>query len=210
MTDTTEFIEDFLQHEYDPVKAHEYYMRTRKLKGRASATEKAGAKAYEQHQTADAQKKLNADIKGKPVVLSKTRRIGAAEQKLIRARSLAMRVKDPQVKADMLARVRTAEAKLRKVKGTIDLIDPKKATAAKDATKDHPKSKVQYNGKPLRKLGTRMEEDETPEVSPGGAKLKDYDGKGLGKATYSDGSVYDAKTGWRKPAAPKKKSRIHL
>ncbi len=30
-----EFIDDFLQHEYDPVKAREYYLRTRKLKGRA-------------------------------------------------------------------------------------------------------------------------------------------------------------------------------
>lgn len=34
MTDVDEFLEEVLQHEYDPVKAREYYLRTRKLKGR--------------------------------------------------------------------------------------------------------------------------------------------------------------------------------
>lgn len=197
MTDANTFVENFLKHDYDPVKAHAYYLRTRELKGRASAAEKAGAKSYQQHQVGDAQKKLNADLKkAGPVKLSKVRRIGAAEQKLIRARSLAMRVKDPQVRADMIARVSAAEKKLRKIKGTIDLIHPKKAV---NKAKVNPRSKVQYNGKPLKKLGTRMEEDETPEVSPTGAKLKDYNGTGLGKGTYADGYVYDAAVGWKKP-----------
>lgn len=37
MTEVDEFIGDFLEHkaEYDPRKAHEYYMRTRKLKGKS-------------------------------------------------------------------------------------------------------------------------------------------------------------------------------
>lgn len=41
MSDTgREFVENFLMHrEYDPVKAHEYYMRTRKLKGRKRAAQ---------------------------------------------------------------------------------------------------------------------------------------------------------------------------
>lgn len=34
MTDADEFIENFLAHDYDPRKAHEYYIRTRKLVGR--------------------------------------------------------------------------------------------------------------------------------------------------------------------------------
>lgn len=34
MDDTVVFIEDYLAHVYDPVKAHEYYERTKKLKGR--------------------------------------------------------------------------------------------------------------------------------------------------------------------------------
>ncbi len=35
MRDVNTFLEDYLQHaEYDPVKAREYYLRTRKLKGR--------------------------------------------------------------------------------------------------------------------------------------------------------------------------------
>jgi len=40
MLSTDEFIKDFLQHveiiPYDPVKAHDYYLRTRHLKGRAT------------------------------------------------------------------------------------------------------------------------------------------------------------------------------
>lgn len=42
MIDVEEFIENVLQHktEYDPVEAHEYYMRTRKLKGRKPAQKK--------------------------------------------------------------------------------------------------------------------------------------------------------------------------
>lgn len=51
--DVDEFLGDILQHEYDPVKAREYYLRTRKLKGRERkilqedeipATSKTGAK----------------------------------------------------------------------------------------------------------------------------------------------------------------------
>jgi len=34
MRTVDEFLTDVLQHEYDPVKAREYYLRTRKLKGR--------------------------------------------------------------------------------------------------------------------------------------------------------------------------------
>lgn len=101
MTDTNEFIENFLAHDYDPVKAREYYLRTRKLKGR------------------------------------------------------------------------------------------------KPGTAINPRSKVGYNGKPLKPIGKRMEEDETPDVSPSGAKLTDYDGGGLGKAWYADGTVYDARVGWK-------------
>lgn len=34
----SEFIENVLQHEYDPQKAHEYYLRTRELKGRTPSS----------------------------------------------------------------------------------------------------------------------------------------------------------------------------
>lgn len=49
----------------------------------------------------------------------------------------------------------------------------------------------------LGKKPKRIEEDEVPERSPSGAKIVDYDGKGSGKAYYSDGSVYDG-NGWHK------------
>lgn len=38
MIDVDEFIEDFLEHAYNPAKRREYYLRTRKLKGRKSAS----------------------------------------------------------------------------------------------------------------------------------------------------------------------------
>lgn len=48
MTDVDEFIDNFLEHAfYDPRKAHEYYMRTRKLVGQnAKSAKKAVGKAY--------------------------------------------------------------------------------------------------------------------------------------------------------------------
>lgn len=96
MTEAAKFVEEFLAHrEYDAAKAHDYYMRTRELKGRKAATE------------------------------------------------------------------------------------------------------VKPKGKPKR-----IEEDEVPEKSPSGAKIVDYDGKGSGKATYSDGSYYDG-NGWHMENAKK-------
>lgn len=49
----------------------------------------------------------------------------------------------------------------------------------------------------------RINEDEVPEKSPTGAKLVDFDGKNGGRATYSDGSVYDG-NGWNATGASPK------
>lgn len=103
--------DDFLAHVYDPVKAREYYLRTRKLKGRGDGTTE-----YEKKNVSDAQTKLNSDLKKSTVKMNPKRRIDAAEQKLIRAKSLAERIKDPTVKADMLARIAAMEKKLHVVK----------------------------------------------------------------------------------------------
>lgn len=67
----------------------------------------------------------------------------------------------------------------------------------KASGKEHPQSKVSYSGKPVVvKPGKRIEEDETPNASPNGAKLVNYDGSGLGTATYEDGSVFTS-SGWK-------------
>lgn len=203
------FLEDFLEHKYDPIKAREYYLRTRKLKGRATAKDRAKAKEYVTRTTADAQSKLSADVKKNGVKKNPARRIGAAEQKLIRARSLAERIKDPVLKAEMLAKISAAEKKVGAVKAKQPKTAPK-APAKKASTKVAsvaPGSKVAYNGKPVKiKPGARMEEDETPNTSPSGAKLKDFDGKGLGKAVYADGSVFTS-SGWQTPRkAPAQKA----
>lgn len=44
MLTVEEFLEDFLAHDYDPIKAHQYYLRTRELKGRDQAADDAPAK----------------------------------------------------------------------------------------------------------------------------------------------------------------------
>lgn len=117
MTNVIEFVDNFLEHEYDPVKARQYYLRTRKLKGRAGVAKDANAKAYETGVVDAAQKQLSSDLKKNPKVKTNTkRRIDAAEQKLIRAKSLAQRVKDPVVRADMFAQIAATEKKLKSVK----------------------------------------------------------------------------------------------
>lgn len=119
MTDVSEFIEGVLEHRgaYDPVAAREYYLRTRKLKGKEAGGTDGPATEYEKRQIGSAQKQLNADLKKNPKVkMNRKRRIGAAEQKLIRAKSLANRIKDPMVKRDALARLASADKKLKNIK----------------------------------------------------------------------------------------------
>lgn len=118
MMDIDRFVDDFLQHRstYDPVKAREYYLRTRKLKGKASKADQEKAAEYEDYQKTDAELRVNKGLAGKKVVLNKKRRIGAAEQKLIRAKSIAKQIKDPLVRADALKKVASAEKKLNSVK----------------------------------------------------------------------------------------------
>jgi chromosome segregation ATPase len=41
--DAQEFIDKQLQHAYDPLKSHDYYLRTRKLKGRKKGSERPAA-----------------------------------------------------------------------------------------------------------------------------------------------------------------------
>ncbi len=108
MTDVGEFVENFLQHEYDPVKAREYYLRTRELKGR-------------QKKASDVVVSKLAPVKALPgvkkVKINPLRRISASEQKLIRAKSLANKVKDPKAKASLLKRLSETEKKLKKAMG---------------------------------------------------------------------------------------------
>lgn len=66
-----------------------------------------------------------------------------------------------------------------------------------------PQSQITYSGKPVQiKPGKKTHEDETPNVSPSGSKLVDFNAgpDGLGKAVYADGSVFTS-SGWKKPAS---------
>lgn len=91
--DPDAFIEYFLSHmrdpqPYDPVKAHEYYLRTRQLKGR-------------QHQ----------------LHVAHLRHLHAVRGRLIRAKKAAMRIKDPKRRAQVLTRIAAAETQIQKVLG---------------------------------------------------------------------------------------------
>lgn len=158
MTTVDKFIEDFLQHEYDPVKAREYYLRTRKLKGRKPAKARpplnedeippntpSGAKLVDfkngvatysdgtqvdntgwvkPKSKAEAQAKVDAaqaqnnsnraknGLEPRSSIKVKGRRIGTAEQRLIRARTLASKIKDPAKRRAMIQKISATQAKL--------------------------------------------------------------------------------------------------
>jgi hypothetical protein len=66
------FIENFLEHKvYDPDKAHEYYMRTRKLKGRKPAASKTPSYTAKHKQMDAALRKLGEGAKNRAKTMSK-------------------------------------------------------------------------------------------------------------------------------------------
>lgn len=86
MTDVEQFIDDFLQHDYDPVKAREYYLRTRKLKGRATKKVKQLAdKAWE------TDKEYDSKVKKAAGALNRDRAQAKAAQNKNRAQARATR-----------------------------------------------------------------------------------------------------------------------
>lgn len=91
MDDVNAFVQDFLAHEgtqlYDPVKAREYYLRTRELKGRTSS---AGLKTKRQKEAfAIAKSGLSEAKKEESKVLGETRN---TETKALREKASAQRI----------------------------------------------------------------------------------------------------------------------
>lgn len=80
---------------------------------------------------ADAAKKQNDAEKAKN--FPRARRIGQAEQKVIRAKTLANKVKDPKAKAALLTRIAAVERKLKAVQNT-----PTKVGSAKPVLRKTP------------------------------------------------------------------------
>jgi hypothetical protein len=179
MTEVEEFIEAFLEHadhsDYDPVKAREYYLRTRKLKGRKAAAPAAPKKVdrrstvdyygkplpklgkrFEEDQSPLSSPGGNTTVKtydggphglgratyadgytydaktgwSKPAAkaapkaksstssATKARRVSNAESNLIRARTKANKIKDPQKKQQVLTKLHSMENRLRVIQGT--------------------------------------------------------------------------------------------
>jgi len=100
MTDVGEFIDDFLQHDYDPVKAREYYLRTRKLKGRAVKKVKQLAdKAWETDKEYSAKVNKAAGQLNRDRALAKAarkERLAMQQRRIDQARAKARKVKDPK------------------------------------------------------------------------------------------------------------------
>jgi len=111
MTDANELIEEvLLQHAYDPVKAREYYLRTRQLKGRG-APKKAFSKSVAPSRPPD---KLGRPFGhpdyGADPPAPRDQRLAALDQRLSRFRAALAR--QPERKRKILAR-RLAEAETR-------------------------------------------------------------------------------------------------
>lgn len=126
MSGAREFIQDFLQHEYDPVKAHEYYERTKKLKGRKAAV--AAPASDRQRSGGDAEATLVTSPR-RPNPNSAKQRREAAE-----ARVAALQARLDRLN-DLLAEL------VRQAKARSGVESEKKDTASKDAaSKDKPRS----------------------------------------------------------------------
>ncbi len=160
MKDPDNFVDHYLMHLYDPVKAREYYLRTRELKGREAASVDPKSKVtydggpvvikpgtrMEEDQTplvSPSGAKLvdyvgaglgtakyadgsvftssgwtglpKAPVTSKPITAAKKRKIGAAEQKIIRAKTLAKKIKDPVEKRNRLQEISAAEKRLKAI-----------------------------------------------------------------------------------------------
>lgn len=131
--------EDGLRHEYDPAYARAYYLRTRKLKGRAKATAaakapaKANQKVYRQKLDAFLSKLPmaveGADLKTTEAFVDKMRKMSDTEM-----RAEAARIK--KEKGDMDgAQVATIEALLKNRERTRKRRAAKKPAAKKPAAK---------------------------------------------------------------------------
>lgn len=121
MTVVEEFVEEFLSHEYDPVKAREYYLRTRKLKGRQAAAVKPtldpAITSVEANASAGARRSKAKDL---------VDRVDAAQKKLEKARrKLEDEVKNPVNRGTM----RLAQTKLLDLEPLQKKINQKKKQA---------------------------------------------------------------------------------
>ena len=161
MTNVGEFIEDFLEHEYDPVKARAYYLRTRKLKGRKpgsveSEKRNAAAARSAQIQKLSQQRKKLAESKEK-VTSNKDprevqRRIAQQRKRLAEAKEKATRIKDPVKRNAIERKLAAFEAKLDRVRniknpfGKAKLTGPKNPfEGAKLSRSKNPRPASDYN-----------------------------------------------------------------
>lgn len=126
MTHVDDFIEDFLEHKYDPVKAREYYLRTRKLKGRKTI-DRSGP-VFEQGKGL---------VRSRPASAKAEQRIIEAEKKLQRARAAASKLPAGKRKA-VLRKLVAAQKKLNKLRKSL-VTTKVTVRTAKDFPKAFPK-----------------------------------------------------------------------
>lgn len=118
MTDVGEFIDDFLQHDYDPVKRREYYLRTRKLVGRGvKKAKKVADNAWE------TDKEYNAKVNKAAGALARERaqakaarreRVAMQQRRLDQARAKARKLKDPTKRRKAESKLDSLQRRLKK------------------------------------------------------------------------------------------------
>lgn len=180
MPDVDGFIDDFLQHDYDPVKAREYYLRTRKLKGRkkgitnqvAPPTSPSGSKmlrldpkigaVYEDGsvfgETGWQRGKLNS---------RKTRQI-AAQAKIEELKKIISKL-PPEKRAAVEKKLHAVEKKLHALAPGTKKAAPVKAVANKPVTPHKPVTPRKHIPKktPVAKKTIRKAPPKAPAASPG-------------------------------------------
>lgn len=122
MTDVGEFIDDILQHDYDPVKAREYYLRTRKLKGRATKKVKQLAdKAWEtdKEYNAKVNKAAGALVRDRAKAraaakVARQERLVMQQRRLDQAKAKAKKIKDAKKRRSVEGKLNALQGKLKK------------------------------------------------------------------------------------------------
>lgn len=178
MADVEEFVDTFLKHYaspwYDPVKAHEYYMRTRELKG-PSTSDLKGKKKKEAFTIAKsnidaARRKEIKDLSGtKKVDMTKVRLNAKAKQTEVRnsVKELISRL-NQDLNGQRATIAADRNAKLQKIasetQAKLDALPPLPKTVSKEVRAMRAQDIAQIKGEGKAKSGKVLSETKTQEL----------------------------------------------
>lgn len=176
MFDAASWIQDrffTLTHEYDPVKAHEYYMRTRKLKGRRSGYSKAPTPTRPRRETAsekpastkDYRQGLERQQKPQKSNAEALREAASKRQVMLRARLERLEV----ILAQLTEQARAAAGVETKAP---ESSSKTKESSTKSTEKDKPKTASEKK-EAAKKARENYEENKKPETTESAQDIQD-------------------------------------